>query len=100
MHHHDDGRSGCRHGRQRVHHNAQLAVVGVGLVGVQVRYLGDGQQRQKDKAHDRNDRQKARPELRFLRKCASNPVNRATSCILILQKNVLVWTVNGRGCLK
>jgi hypothetical protein len=42
-----------------VHRNAQLAVIGVGLVGVQVRNLRYGQQRQQDQAHRGHDRQKA-----------------------------------------
>jgi hypothetical protein len=48
--HHDDDGSNCSHGRQRVHDNAQLAMIGVGLVRVQVRYLRYREQGQEDKA--------------------------------------------------
>jgi hypothetical protein len=34
-----------------LHDAAQLAVIGIGLVGMQVRNLGYGQNRQQDKAH-------------------------------------------------
>jgi hypothetical protein len=51
VHEHDDGR-GNRRGRHRVHDDAQLAVICIGLVGVQVRNLGYGQDCQQDKAHD------------------------------------------------
>ena len=46
---HDDCRS-CAHRGNCVHDNAQLAVIGIGLVGVQVSDLGNGQERQQDKA--------------------------------------------------
>jgi Tfp pilus assembly protein PilV len=42
-----------------VHRNAQLAVIGVALVGVQVRNLRYGQQSQQDQAHCGHHRQKA-----------------------------------------
>jgi hypothetical protein len=42
-----------------VHDDAQLAVIRVGLVGVQVRNLGYGQKRQQDKTHCGDYRQKA-----------------------------------------
>jgi hypothetical protein len=44
-----------------VQHNAQLAMIGVSLIGVKVRYLREGEQRQQNQAHDRNDRHKSRP---------------------------------------
>lgn len=52
-----DHHNGCRNhrgGRHRVHHNAQLAVVGIGLVGMQMRHLGNGQKREQDEAQDRH----------------------------------------------
>ena len=52
---HDPGR------HHRVHRNAQLAMISVGLVLVDVCNLGYGQQRQKDKAHDSNRRQEPLP---------------------------------------
>jgi hypothetical protein len=42
-----------------VHRDGQLAVIGVGLVGVQVRNLRYGQKRQQDQAQGSYDRQKA-----------------------------------------
>ena len=45
--HDNDGWGGCR-GRRRMHGDAQLAVVGVSLIGVQVRGLSEGQQGQED----------------------------------------------------
>jgi hypothetical protein len=48
-----------------MHHNAELAVICVGRVRVLVGYLGYGQQRQKDKAHNRNRRQQALPDAAF-----------------------------------
>ena len=43
--HHDDDNRRSRDGRHRVHHNTELAVVGVSRVRVLVGYLGYGQQR-------------------------------------------------------
>ncbi len=45
----DGGRRGDR--RRRVHDDAQWAVVGGGLNGVDVRHLDNGQQRKQDQAH-------------------------------------------------
>jgi hypothetical protein len=60
LHNHNDGCCG-RDGRHRVHNDAQLAVVRIGLVGVQVRNLGYGQNCQQDEAHGGYHRQKAGP---------------------------------------
>jgi hypothetical protein len=49
--HQNDGSRRNRRGRHRVHHDAQLAVIGIGLVGMQVRNLGYGQDRQQGKAY-------------------------------------------------
>jgi hypothetical protein len=57
-HKHDRNR-GNRRGRHGVHRDAQLAVIGVGLVGMQVRDLRYGQKRQQDQAQGSYDRQKA-----------------------------------------
>lgn len=64
LHHHDDGHSGrSRHGG--VHHDAELTVIGIGLVGVQVRNLGNGQhgQQGKAKAGGRDHETAARAEI-------------------------------------
>lgn len=58
LHDHNHSRS-CGYRHHRVHDDAQLAVIRVGLVGVQVRNLGYGQKRQQDKTHCGDYRQKA-----------------------------------------
>jgi len=60
VHEHDDG-SGDRSRRHRVHDDAQLAVIGVGLVGMDVRNLGYGQHRQQSQAKHCHRRHKAGP---------------------------------------
>ena len=57
LHDHDDG-CGGRDGCQGVHDNAELAVIRVRFVGVEVGRLGYGKERQKDKAQPRDHRQK------------------------------------------
>ena len=49
-----------------MHHNAQLAVVGVSLVLVDVRYLGDGKERQQEKAQCSDNRQGPLPKAAFV----------------------------------
>ena len=58
LHDDDGGRSGSN-GHNRVHDNAQLAVVGVGLAWMQVRDLGHGQHRQQNQTKNRHGGQKA-----------------------------------------
>src|ERR1700722_8731448 len=58
LHDNDDGRSGCD-GRDRVHGDAELAMIGVALAGVQVRDLSNGKRGQKDEAQDGDGRQEA-----------------------------------------
>lgn len=60
--HDDDGGRSSSNGHHRVHDNAQLAMVGVRLAGVQVRDLGDGQHRQQNQTKDGHCRQKAGQE--------------------------------------
>jgi hypothetical protein len=60
VHKHNDGRS-YRSGHHRVHDDAQLAVIGIGLVGVQVRNLSHRQHRQQYQAKHRHRRHKAGP---------------------------------------
>jgi hypothetical protein len=57
--HKQDRNRGSRRGRHRVHHDAQLAVIGIGLVAVYVRNLRNGQERHQDQAHGGDNRQKA-----------------------------------------
>ncbi len=57
--HDDDDGSSSGNGHHRVHDDAQLAVIGVGLVGVEVRDLGYGQHRQQEQAEDCHGRQEA-----------------------------------------
>jgi hypothetical protein len=56
VHKHDGGRRNGR-GRHRVHDAAQLAVIRIGLVGMKVRNLGYGQNRQQHEAHCGHNRQ-------------------------------------------
>jgi hypothetical protein len=60
LHNRDHSRRGSN-GHNRVHDDAQLAVVGVRLAGVQVRDLGNDQHRQQNQAKDGDSRQKAWP---------------------------------------
>ncbi len=64
LHHGDDDRRDCDR-RYRVHHNTELAVVGVSRVRVLVRYLSYDKHRQKNKAQNRNRRQNAMPGAAF-----------------------------------
>jgi hypothetical protein len=49
LHDDDDCRSGCDR-RDRVHGDAELAMIGVALTGMQVRDLSDGERGKKDEA--------------------------------------------------
>ena len=49
---HDDHGSRHRNGRGCVHDDAQRAMIGVALDGMDVRHLDDSQQRKQDKTHD------------------------------------------------
>ena len=64
VHKHNDSCS-YRGGHQRVHDDAQLAVIGVGLVGMGVRNLGYGQHGQQNQAKHRDRRHKAGPDAAF-----------------------------------
>jgi hypothetical protein len=57
----DDDDGGHRDRRGRVHHNAEGAVVGVGIVGVDVRHLRNGQQGEQNQAHYRGSARCACP---------------------------------------
>jgi hypothetical protein len=48
-----------------VHDNAQLAVIGVGIVWMKVRDLGNGQHRQEEQTQDCHCRQKPRRDATF-----------------------------------
>jgi len=64
LHDHNHSRSGGN-GHHRMHDNAQLAVIRVGLVGMHVRNLGYGQHRQQNQAKHRHRRHKAGPGAAF-----------------------------------
>jgi hypothetical protein len=82
-----------------VHDNAQLAVVSVSLVRVEVRYLGYGQQGKKDEAHDRDRREDAVPGAAAAEICLQC-CQSMTLTVPILQKNLLIWTLRARrGCI-
>ena len=79
LHNENDSRRGSN-GHHGVHDNAQLAVVGVRLVRVQVRDLSNYQHRQQSQTKGGDDRQKAGPEATlgaasaakiFLKSCQS-----------------------------
>ena len=53
----EDNCRGHRNRRRRVHGNAELAMIGVGLQRMDVRHLDHGQQRQQGKTHYRDHRQ-------------------------------------------
>lgn len=59
LHDDDDSRRG-RNRDHRVHQDAKLAVIRVGIVRVKVRDLSDSQRRQQDQTEHRHGRQKAR----------------------------------------
>ena len=54
-----------RDGRHRVHYDAELAVIGVGLVRVVVRYLGYGQQAKRTRHRTATAGKKPCQKLRF-----------------------------------
>ena len=87
-----DCRRSGRDGRQGVHDNAQLAVIGVGLVRVEVCCLSDGQQGQKDEAQHSNDRQKVMPGAAACAEICLEFCQPMALAVLILQNNALIWT--------
>jgi len=58
LHDDNDGRRGCDR-RDRMHGDAELAVIGIALAWVQVSDLSNGERGQKDEAQNRDGRQKA-----------------------------------------
>jgi hypothetical protein len=83
-----------------VHDNAQLAVVGVGLGLMEVRYLRNGQQDEKDKAYNSNNRQKAAPAATVpagirLKSCQSIDL-----ALPIVQSSASIWTLVGANWLR
>lgn len=97
--HQRNGGGRGRDGRRRVHHDAQLAVIGVGLVRVQVGDLGHGQQGKKDKAHDRYRREDAVPGAAAAVEICPQCCQSIPLTVPILQKNVQNWTLEAQsGC--
>jgi len=70
-----------------VHHDAELAVIGVGRGRVLMGDLGYGQQRQKDKAHHGNRWQKTRPRAASTVEMCLKPCQLMISAPSILPKN-------------
>lgn len=98
LHDHDDGCRGCDR-RQGVHDNAELAVICVGFVGVEVGYLSYRKQRQKDKAQPRNHRQKATATAAIPGEVCLEAYQTKISAASILQMTVPDWTPKfKRGC--
>ncbi len=82
-----------------MHHNAQLAVIGVGLVGVRVRDLAHDEKRQQGKAHDRDYQRVFLPGAALSAEMCLKSCQLWDLTILILQKNALILTRNRcRGC--
>jgi hypothetical protein len=77
-----------------VHHNAQLAVIGVGLVGVKVRDLAHDEKRQQDKAHDRDYQREFLPGAALSTEMCLKSCQLWDLAIHILQKDALILTRN------
>jgi hypothetical protein len=100
LHQYNDN-CGSRDGHHRVHDDAELAVIRVGIAGVQVRNLSDSQKRQQDQAQARDDRQKAAPGGVLPAEMGLKNCQTQNLYILILQKNALIWTPGLRtSCLR
>jgi len=93
LHQNHCGRQGSNR-NQRVHHDAQLAVVGVGLVGMKVRDLSHGEQRQQDKAHARNKQRECLPGAALSAEMCRKSCQRRDLAVSILHKHALVLTEN------
>lgn len=63
--HNDDDSGRGRNRDDRVHHDAQLAVIRIRLARVQMRDLGYGQHRQQDQTDHRHCRHEAGPDAAF-----------------------------------
>jgi hypothetical protein len=77
-----------------VHHDAQLAVIGIRLIRVKVGDLGHGQQRQQNKTQARDDGQEIPPRTSAGAQMCLEGCHRFDPYVLILQKNVLILTPN------
>ncbi len=99
LNHQYDG-SGYGRGHNRVHDDAQLAVIGVRLVRVKVGYLSHGKQRQKYETQTRDNRQEIVPGAASAAGMCLDRCQPGDLVILILQKSSFHWTAEGsRGCL-
>lgn len=74
-----------------MHDNAQLTVIGIHLVRVEMRYLRDGQQSQEDETQHSHHRQKAVPGA-VLAEIGCESRQSLALVVLILQNNALIWT--------
>jgi hypothetical protein len=79
--------------RSRVHDDAQLAVIGVSWVGVQVGNLSYGQEGKKNKAHHRNRRKETVPGAAPAEKC-SKPCQSVTSPFPFYKKSTHFGRLN------
>jgi hypothetical protein len=81
-----------RNRHHRVHHDTELAMIGVSRVGVKVGDLGNGEQDQQNQAQACYDRKEPAAIL---------PAGKCPNCLqldldaLILQNNPLCWTLGG-----
>ncbi len=87
LHDHNDGRRGSN-GHHGVHDDAELAVIGVRLVRVQVGDLGDGEKSQQNKAQSSNQRYPAGAGAATSAKnCARSSQSMVPSASSILQES-------------
>jgi hypothetical protein len=84
--HQNNGDSKDRSGHHRVHDNAELAVVGVGGVGMKVRDLGEGQGGKQNQTQTRDDRQKYRPAAMLSTEKCPNCLQKPTSMLLFYKR--------------
>jgi hypothetical protein len=79
--------------------DAQLAVIGVGLVGMKVSGLSYGQQRQQDKAQAHDYQAEILPRAAPGTELSQKTCQLCDLTVLILHKNALILTENwGTGC--
>ena len=95
LHDQDDGRSGSN-GHNRVHDDAQWAVIRVRLIRMKVRDLSYGQHRQKDQTEQRHSRQKAWPDAAFAAEKCLKSCQSIKPSTPILQKALIILDALGR----
>ena len=90
--HDDDDSRRSRNRDDRVHHDAKLAVIRVGIVRMKVRDLCYGQRRQQDQTDHRHSRQEAGPDAAFAAENCPKSCQSMRPTGPILQKAHQIWT--------